>query len=122
MAPQRIQLTGSLATNPEPYSLDQEDCVTLQALVKTLAPEWSADIHCDPVGEISLMIMPPEVRDEIGPLLVVHKVASVFRLDQFRWDVYSVLGEYLAFDDLVRAVRRTLLALPGMCADDAVRH
>jgi hypothetical protein len=62
------------------------------------------------------------VRDEIGPLLVVHKVASVFRLDQFRWEVYSAIGEYLTFNDLTDAVRRTLRALPGRCAKAVALH
>ena len=60
------------------------------------------------------MIMPPNVDDAIGPLLVVHKVASMFRLDQFRWDRYSNVGDYHAFDDLLDAIRRTLLSLPSV--------
>jgi hypothetical protein len=55
-------------------------------------------------------------------LLVVHKVASVFRLDQFRWEVYSAIGEYLTFNDLTDAVRRTLRALPGRCAKAVALH
>ena len=60
------------------------------------------------------MIMPPGVDDAIGPLLVVHKVDLMFRLDQFRWDSYSNVGDYHAFDDLLDAIRRTLLSLPAV--------
>jgi hypothetical protein len=68
------------------------------------------------------MIMPPDVDDMIGPLLVVHKVASMFRLDQFRWDSYSNVGDYRTFDGLLDAVRRTLLSLPAVSGIGCTLH
>ena len=122
MPRRRIQPGAASATNPIPNSLDHDDCLTLQRVVEGLAPDWSADIHQDPVGEVCMMIMPPEVQDEIGPLLVAHKLSSVFRLDKFHWDVYSTIGEFRTFDELVDAVRRTLLALPAVSPKPVLLH
>ena len=64
------------------------------------------------MGEVNLMIIPPDVDDAIGPMLVIHKAASIFHLDQFRWDEYGSLGDYLNRDDVFGAVRDTLLSKP----------
>jgi hypothetical protein len=114
--------TAEFAYPAQDSSLDQDDCSSLRDTVKSLAPEWSADVHKDPGGELSLMIMPPDVDDMIGPLLVVHKVASMFRLDQFRWDSYSNVGDYRTFDGLLDAVRRTLLSLPAVSGIGCTLH
>ena len=99
-------------TYPAANSLDDDDCLTLVDTMKGLAPEWSVEIQTDPVGEISVMIIPPNVDDTIGPMLVVHKVASVFVLDQFRWDRYGNVGEYSTLDGVRRAITGMLLHLP----------
>jgi hypothetical protein len=122
MSERRPQLRETGREYPAPNSLDEEDCLTLRGAVKGLAPEWSVDVHRDPVGEVSLMIMPPDVDDAIGPLLVVHKVASIFHLDQFRWDNYSAVGEYPSFDGVLYAVTQTLLALPSVCGSAITLH
>jgi hypothetical protein len=93
-------------------SLDQDDCLALSDTVEGLAPEWSVEIHIDPVGETSLMIIPPNVDDAIGPMLIVHKVASMFLLDQFRWDSYDNIGEYTTLDRVHGAIKNALLSVP----------
>ena len=107
---------------PQPNSLGQGECGLLQSVVRDLAPDWSAEAMTDPVGETSLMIIPPEVCDEIGPLLVVHRVGALFRLDQFHWDVYSEIGEYRTFDELKNAVLQTLLTLPSIGSATGYLH
>jgi hypothetical protein len=87
-----------------------------------VAPDWSVETYADAVGEISIMIMPPNVDDAIGPMLVVHKAGLIFQLDQFRWDEYSSLGEYLDFDALRRAVSGILLSLPIMPGSAVTLH
>jgi hypothetical protein len=99
-------------TFPVANSLDQDDCLALSDIVKGVAPEWLVEAHSDPTREVSVMIIPPNVDDDIGPLLVVHKVASVYVLDQFRWDRYGNIGDYSTLDEVRRAIVATLLSLP----------
>ena len=111
--PARITYAYSTqSTYPAAYGLDQCHCLALRDVAMTVAPGWSVEICTDPLGEISLMIIPPNVDDAIGPTLIVHKAGLIFHLDQFRWDAYGGLGEYLDFDALRSAVSSTLLSLP----------
>ena len=109
-------------TYPAANSLDDDDCLTLSDTVTGLAPEWLVEIQTDPVGEISVMIIPPNVDDTIGPMLVVYKVASVFLLDQFRWDRYGNVGEYSTLDGVRRAITGMLRSLSRVSCELTTLH
>jgi hypothetical protein len=116
------QFYGADHACPTANTLDQEDCSILLELVNDVAPDWSVEIHTDPMGEVNLMIIPPDVDDAIGPMLVIHKAASIFHLDQFRWDEYGSLGDYLNLDDVSGAVRDTLLSKPMVTGTPTTLH
>jgi hypothetical protein len=65
---------------------------------------------------------PPDADDAIGPTLIIHKAASIFHLDQFRWDEYGSLGDYLNRDDVFGAVRDTLLSKPTVTGTPTTLH
>jgi len=100
---------------PVADGLDQSDCLVLSIAATMAAPEWSVEIYTDAAGEISLMIIPPNVDDAFGPTLIVHKVALTFHLDQFHWDEYGSLGNYINRDEVQDAMNgalRSVLAAP----------
>ena len=99
-----------------------EDYSTLAKLVKGVAPDWSMERHRDTMGAVSVIIIPPSVDDTVGPTLIIRKAASVFHLDQFRWDEYDSLGDYLDLDDLSGAVRDALMCQPTMAGISTTLH
>ena len=107
---------------PTTNSFDLSDCSVLTELVNGIAPDWSVEIYRDPVGEVSVLINPPDVNDACGPTLIIYKSASVFHLDQFRWDKYSSLGDYLHLDDVSDAVRGVLLSQPVLARTSTTLH
>jgi hypothetical protein len=107
---------------PTANALDREDYSILLELVNDVAPDWSVEVYTDPMGEVSFMIIPPDVDDAIGPTLIIYKAASVFHLDQFRWDEYGSLGDYLNLDDVFDAVRDALLSQPTIVGISTTLH
>ena len=91
-------------------------------LVAAVAPAWSVEIYTDPMGEVSVLINPPNVDDAAGPTLIIYKSASVFHLDQFRWDEYGNVGDYLDLDDVSGAVRHVLLSQPMVARTSMTLH
>jgi hypothetical protein len=116
------QFHGADYACPTADALDQEDYSILAELLEGLAPEWSVEVHTDPMGEVSLIITPPDVDDAIGPTLIIHNTACMFHLDQFRWDEYRSLGDYLSLDDVSVAVRGALLSVPMVAGAPATLH
>jgi hypothetical protein len=79
--------------------------------IADLAPDWSIELHETPSGEASLMLMPEDADDEVGPTFVLRSDDGAFFLARYRWDRYSEVGEFYSLPDAMLAVRRELAAL-----------
>jgi hypothetical protein len=85
-------------------SLDIDECRSIMDAVQVIQPQYAAHVYTDPLGEASVMLMPPDLDDAIGPMLVAHRVGPLFILDQFRWDAYANVGEYATLEKLIDAL------------------
>jgi hypothetical protein len=65
-------------------------------VVGGIAPDWTVELINNFPGEASLVLMPEGAADLIGSTFVVYQERSGFRLDRFKWDTQSDLGEYPA--------------------------
>lgn len=117
-----IQIHSNGQGCPAEISLDHSDSRVLSDATRTEVPEWSIETYIDPDGEVSLMIIPPNVDDAIGPTLIVHKAGLNFHLDQFRWDEYRSVGVYFDLYDMLRAMDDVLSAIPGGLSAGARTH
>jgi hypothetical protein len=79
--------------------------------IADVAPDWSVELHQAFHGESSLMLMPEDADDAIGPTFVLHRRQGTFQLDQYQWDTYSEIGAFNSLRAAVLAVRRRLAAL-----------
>ena len=59
-----------------------------------LPRNWAVEFHRDPVGSTNIILVPDLVDDAVGPTLVIYWDGPVVRLDAFRWDSYTGIGEY----------------------------
>ena len=104
-----LQQYLDLRMPPMATGLDQDDCGQLLITVRDLAPDWFVEMQTDPLGEVCLMVIPPEVDDDEGPSLVIYKAGLLFHLDQFRWNSYNPIGSYLSLGEVLEQVRLILL-------------
>lgn len=118
----RISNQGS---SPAPESITREECLAAWDAVAKVIPGWSAEIQDNPIGQLSLYIVPPDAADDAGPMLILYKMASMFILDQFWWDRYDCLGEFTSIDEAVSAIRTVLrgaLAVLGNSAKGSLNR
>lgn len=111
-----IRLQSSQSASPAPDSISRDECLAAWDTVAKLIPDWSAEIQENPIGRLSLYIIPPDATDEFGPMLILYKMASMFILDQFWWDRYDCLGEFTSIEGATSAIQTVLrgaLALSG---------
>jgi hypothetical protein len=117
-----IQGYSASLTYPVANSLDRSDCLMLSRAIMPVVPAWSIEKHTDPDGEVNLLIIPPDADDAIGPTLIIYKTASGFHVDEFRWDEYRSHGEYFDRDDVLTAIRGTLLSALTMPGSATTMH
>jgi hypothetical protein len=80
-------------------------------VVAAITPDWKVELINNFPGETSLVIMPEDAADLIGPTFVVYQEPCGFRLDRFQWDTRSELGEYPRMRDAMLAVVTCLIHL-----------
>ncbi len=92
-----------------PRSLGPRQCQHLAAVVAELVPDWSVNLRHDILGNATIVILPDDLDDSIGPALFVHGEGSTFHLEELRWGAYRKLDEYRTWDEVLRAVRIRLI-------------
>ena len=95
---------------PLPESLGADHLGHLACTVAATAPNWTVELYDEALGTATIIIMPEDADDEIGPTSFVHREGGAFCLDQLHWDSYSALGRFEDLGDVARAVRARLLS------------
>lgn len=86
----------------------------LEGAIASAAPDWSVELYDEALGTATIIIMPEDADDEIGPTYFVHREGAAFCLDQLHWDSYSSIGRFTDLRDVARAVRARLLCQSSM--------
>lgn len=108
--------TGGAAALPFGY----HDLNLVADAVLDVAPDWSVELSGMETGDSSLVIMPPEADDMIGPTFLLRRTTLSVHLDQLHWDEYSPVATIPSIDHAIASLRARLLAL-GM-ATAQTRH
>ncbi len=72
------------------------------------APDWATELDGICSDEATLVIVPENGDDEVGPSFVVSRENYGYRLDQVHWDAIHDLGLFASLADIMAAVRRLL--------------
>jgi hypothetical protein len=99
----------SLSSASSPERLGPEQRQHLATVVAGLGSTWSVELHYDALGEASIVVLPEDLEDVIGPTLIVHAYQSSFHLEELCGDAYRTLGKHHAWADVCRAVRIRLI-------------
>lgn len=86
-------------------------------------PDWSVELHRAFNGEATLVLMPDDADDLVGPTFVVRREGGSFSLEQFHWDIYSTVGTFATLREVVYAVRLSVADFSGaMTPGSMLRH
>jgi hypothetical protein len=92
---------------PEPLEPGQR--LHLAGALAGLVPNWSVELHCDVLGEATIVVPPDDPDDDICPTLIVYADKSAFHLEELCGEDYRKLGVYRGWADVLRAVRIRLI-------------
>lgn len=104
----------------EPLGINQQ--FHIADVIADAAPDWSVELYADMPGSGTIIVMPDEADDELGPTYFVHREGGHLCLDQLHWDRYSSVGRYRDIDAVARALRDQLLALRGLPTTQQTLH
>ncbi len=94
-----------------PALLSWDDLDLVLGVLAECAPAWSAELNQASLDESTIVVMPQDANDLIGPAFVLHRSRGRVLLDQFRWDEYRKLGAFRTLDEALAALRARLIPL-----------
>jgi hypothetical protein len=74
------------------------------------APDWCVEFYSDMPGTGTIIIMPDDADDDIGPTYFVHREGHMLCLDQLHWDSYSSVGRFADIGAVAQELRGRLLS------------
>ena len=112
-SPQRSHAT--LDAFAEPLGMSHQ--FYLADVVANIAPDWSVELYATGPDSGTIVVMPHDADDDIGPTYFVHLEGGALCLDQLHWDCYSSVGRFADLGGVAEALRRKLsspatLAMP----------
>jgi hypothetical protein len=108
----------SFAAPVRPIGASDLDFV--QRAMDEIAPQWSVELQGICVDEATLVLLPEDGDDSMGPSFLISRETYGFRLDQVHWDVLTELGVFGSLNDVVTTLGVRLAFFPEMAVPDSV--
>jgi hypothetical protein len=107
MATFKRDILGSWDMNPlalKPAAFSNRDLQIVEAMLADIAPQWSVELHGTSAEDTSLIILPEDGEDSLGPSLMISREDYGLRLDQIHWDELTEMGTFSTLGDVVDAI------------------
>ncbi|HBK08490.1 MAG TPA: hypothetical protein DDZ81_22000 [Acetobacteraceae bacterium] len=101
-----IKLNSAIAVRPQP--LCESDLATVRHAIASIAPDWSVELEGACADEATLVLLPADGDDAIGPSFIISREADGFRVDQIHWDSLTEIGVFSSLSDVVATLRLRL--------------
>jgi hypothetical protein len=104
-APQLLQTTRFPMP---PRAVGSEDLRTVESMVARVAPAWTVELHGLCAQDTSLVVLPEDGDDAMGPSFSISRDAGGFRLDRVHWDDVTEVGVFPSLPDVMDAMCASL--------------
>jgi hypothetical protein len=111
-------LDSTFAMPPRPFS--SADLALVRNEMAEFAPEWSVELHGICADEATLVLLPEDGDDAMGPSFMISRETYGFRLDQVHWDVVTEFGVFASLNDVVATLAARLAFFPYAAAPATV--
>jgi hypothetical protein len=113
--------TNSYVTFAAPVRpIGASDLDFVQRAMDEIAPQWSVELQGICVDEATLVLLPEDGDDSMGPSFLISRETYGFRLDQVHWDVLTELGVFGSLNDVVTTLGVRLAFIPEMAVPASV--
>jgi hypothetical protein len=115
-----IQTSQDLAFTVRARPIGGADLILVQAAMAEAAPDWSVEMQGICADEATLVLLPEDGEDAMGPSFMISREAFGFRVDQVHWDVVTEIGVFASMHDIVDVLRLRLAFSAAMEAPASV--
>lgn len=100
--------TAGTSAGLRPIPLCDRDLRIVQTMLLEIAPEWSVELHGICSDEATLVVLPEDGEDALGPSFAITRETYGLRLDQIHWDELTELGVYPSLNSVIDIMARIL--------------
>ncbi len=100
--------------------IGEADLVFMQVAIAEIAPDWSVEMEAIAADEATLVLLPEDGDDAMGPSFVISRETYGFRLDQIHWDVMTECGVFASLSDIVAVIAARLAFYPDIAMPASV--
>ncbi|MDB5401953.1 MAG: hypothetical protein JWQ55_3971 [Rhodopila sp.] len=115
-----FQTSQDLAFTVRVRPIGSADLVFMQNAMAESAPDWSVELQGICADEATLVLLPEDGDDAIGPSFMVSRETCGFRVDQVHWDVVTEVGVFTSMNDVIDVLRLSLAFCGGLEAPASV--
>ncbi len=91
-----------------PSAISNRDLMIVEAMLADIAPQWSVELHGVCVEDTSLIVLPEDGEDSLGPSFTICREDYGLRLDQIHWDELTELGVFPTLSEVVDVIAHAL--------------
>ena len=106
--PPATQTSQHSAFTAQMRLIGSADLEMVQAVMAEAAPEWSVELQGLCAEEATLVLLPEDGEDAMGPSFLISRETYGFRVDQVHWDVVTEVGVYVSMSHVVDILRLRL--------------
>jgi hypothetical protein len=82
----------------------EADLALMQGAMAEIAPGWSVELCGICADEATLVLLPEDGDDAMGPGFMISREPYGYRLDQVHWEVLTEFGVFPSLNDVVAAL------------------
>ncbi|HVY15773.1 MAG TPA: hypothetical protein VHB27_11110 [Rhodopila sp.] len=106
-----VSRTAPVAITPSPITL--RDLLVVEAMLADVAPRWVVEMHGVEIDDTSLIVVPEDGEDMIGPSFIISTHKHGYQLDRVHWDKMTEVGGFISLTAAAEAVARVLREYAG---------
>jgi hypothetical protein len=115
-----LQPTPDLAFGVRVRPIGGAELALVQAAMAEAAPEWAVELQGMCADEATLVLLPEDGEDSVGPSFMISRETYGFRIDQVHWDAVTEIGVYATMHDIIDILRLRLAFCTGLEAPASV--
>jgi hypothetical protein len=117
------QISCDTAVTVRVPSLGEADLLLVRRALMEIAPDWSVDLVGICSEETTLVLLPEDGDDLMGPSFVISREACGLRMDQVHWDALTEVGVFDSMYDVLDALRiRLAFCVAGAAPASVTLH
>ena len=100
--------------------INDADLAFVTGAMTEIAPDWSVELQSICADEATLVLLPEDGDDAMGPSFMISRETYGFRLDQVHWDVVTDCGVFASLADVAAVLAARLAFYPGLAVPASV--